>query len=161
MTRTKKSLNRRDALKVLGAAGTGLVTATLLPGKWDKPTMQMGVLPVHAQSSLCNVVLEYVREGVCQQFPGLACGNFNHVAQFSYTPVDLTPFQVSAIVCGASISCGMLAGVPGTVYVLVNRADLNCWGTRRITITFVGGCTGVWELSPPSQQLGEPGSFVP
>jgi len=49
--KTKKSLNRRDAIKVLAAAGAGLASATLLPGKWDKPAMQMGVLPAHAQSS--------------------------------------------------------------------------------------------------------------
>ncbi len=49
--KTRKSFSRRDALKVLAAAGAGLASATLLPGKWDKPAMQMGVLPAHAQSS--------------------------------------------------------------------------------------------------------------
>ncbi len=53
MTKTiaKKTLNRRAAMKVLAAASAGLASSTLLPGKWDKPAMQVGVLPAHAQAS--------------------------------------------------------------------------------------------------------------
>jgi hypothetical protein len=48
----KHAINRRDLLKVLGAAGAGLVGSLLLPGKWDKPVTRMGVLPAHAQASV-------------------------------------------------------------------------------------------------------------
>jgi len=50
-TKAKRPIRRREALKVLAAAGVGLASSTLLPGKWDKPAMQVGVLPAHAQAS--------------------------------------------------------------------------------------------------------------
>jgi hypothetical protein len=37
---------------VLGAAGAGVVSSLLLPGKWSKPVTYLGVLPAHAQASV-------------------------------------------------------------------------------------------------------------
>jgi len=48
----ENSLSRRELLKVLVATGGGLVAAAFLPGRWLKPLVSAGVLPVHAQSSL-------------------------------------------------------------------------------------------------------------
>jgi hypothetical protein len=110
--------------------------------------MQMGVLPVHAQSSVCNAVVEYATEGPCESFPQLACGTFDWVGQFSYTPTNLTPTGVDVNVCGEPISSGMVAGALGTVYILVNLADLQCNGPRVVSVTFNGGCVGVWESEP-------------
>jgi hypothetical protein len=45
-------VSRRQALKVLAAAGGALAVSSLLPEKWAKPEMEMGVLPAHAQSSV-------------------------------------------------------------------------------------------------------------
>jgi hypothetical protein len=146
--KTKKTINRRDALKALAAAGAGVVAASLLPGKWEKPAMQMGVLPVHAQSSVCNAEVEYTSEGFCESFPQLACGVFDYVGQFSYNPTYLTPTGVDVNVCGEDISSGMVAGAPGIVYVLIHQVDLECQGPRIITVTFNGGCVGVWESGP-------------
>jgi hypothetical protein len=47
----KKSITRRELLKVLVAAGGGITAAAFLPAKWVKPVVQSGVLPVHAQTS--------------------------------------------------------------------------------------------------------------
>lgn len=49
---TKKNLSRRDILKVLGAASGAAVLANL-PAKWSSPELAVGVLPAHAQTSLC------------------------------------------------------------------------------------------------------------
>ncbi|PWH13192.1 MAG: hypothetical protein DDG60_10910 [Anaerolineae bacterium] len=43
-------LSRRDALKILAAA-SGAVAISHLPSSWTKPELQVGVLPVHAQTS--------------------------------------------------------------------------------------------------------------
>jgi hypothetical protein len=147
-SKTKKTIKRRDALKVLAATGAGLAGATLLPGKWDKPAMQVGVLPVHAQSSVCNAEVEYVSEGPCEVFPNVACGNFDYIGQFSYTPVFLVPSGLDVDICEDNVASGFVAGAPGTIYVLINSEDLACQGARIITITFEGGCVGVWEAIP-------------
>jgi hypothetical protein len=52
----KKSLSRRDALKVLGAA-TGAAALANLPEKWSTPELATGVLPAHAQTSVCYALI--------------------------------------------------------------------------------------------------------
>ena len=49
MTENKK-LNRREALKLLGAAAGASLLAGL-PAKWSKPSVSGGTLPAHAQIS--------------------------------------------------------------------------------------------------------------
>lgn len=46
----KDGVSRRDALKVL-AATAGAVTLSILPDQWEKPVIEVGALPVHAQGS--------------------------------------------------------------------------------------------------------------
>jgi hypothetical protein len=48
--KTKAGLSRRDALKTL-AAITGAVTLASLPNNWEKPVVEVGALPAHAQAS--------------------------------------------------------------------------------------------------------------
>lgn len=43
------TLGRRRLLKVLAAAGGVTAASALLPGKWTKPTVRVGMLPAHAQ----------------------------------------------------------------------------------------------------------------
>lgn len=45
-----KKLNRRDAIKLLGAV-TGAAILANLPTKWKTPEIANGVLPAHAQTS--------------------------------------------------------------------------------------------------------------
>jgi hypothetical protein len=47
-------LSRRDALKALAAIGGAAAASALLPEKWVKPVVEAGVLPAHAQTSVCN-----------------------------------------------------------------------------------------------------------
>ncbi|MBI4761433.1 MAG: twin-arginine translocation signal domain-containing protein [Chloroflexota bacterium] len=47
---SSQKLSRREALKLLAAA-TGAAALSTLPPAWSKPDLQMGVLPVHAQTS--------------------------------------------------------------------------------------------------------------
>lgn len=42
---------RRELLKALGATGAAVTAATSIPGAWAKPVIEIGYLPVHAQSS--------------------------------------------------------------------------------------------------------------
>ena len=44
-------VNRRKLLKILAASGSAVVASTMIPGKWLKPVVDMGVLPAHAQLS--------------------------------------------------------------------------------------------------------------
>lgn len=43
--------SRRQLLKALIATGGAVTASTLLPGKWSKPVVEVGVLPAHAQVS--------------------------------------------------------------------------------------------------------------
>jgi len=53
---SKKPINRREMLKK-GALATGaaITAAAFLDGKWLKPIVKTGILPVHAQASVCGV----------------------------------------------------------------------------------------------------------
>lgn len=55
MTKSKPTLTRRDALKTL-AAVTGAVTLSSLPNQWEKPLVEVGALPAHAQTSVTGAV---------------------------------------------------------------------------------------------------------
>lgn len=50
-TRLKEEVSRRKLLKILAASGTAIAASAVLPGKWMKPVVNMGVLPAHAQQS--------------------------------------------------------------------------------------------------------------
>ncbi len=52
----KKPINRREMLKKGALAAGGAITAAaFLDGKWLKPIVKTGILPVHAQASACGV----------------------------------------------------------------------------------------------------------
>ena len=62
-----KSLSRRDALKAIAAA-TGAVTLANVPQKWETPLVEVGLLPVHAQSSTCTIQMDGIFSiGLCDQ----------------------------------------------------------------------------------------------
>jgi len=46
-------LSRRELLKSLAALGGAVAASSLLPEKWSRPQVGAGVLPAHAQSTLC------------------------------------------------------------------------------------------------------------
>jgi len=43
------TVSRRRLLKVLAAAGGAVAASTLLPDKWARPVVEVGMLPAHAQ----------------------------------------------------------------------------------------------------------------
>jgi hypothetical protein len=45
------TLSRRRLLKVIAATSGAAAAATMVPGKWAKPVVEIGVLPAHAQVS--------------------------------------------------------------------------------------------------------------
>jgi hypothetical protein len=45
------AVSRRQLLKALIATGGAITASTLLPAKWSKPIVEVGMLPVHAQIS--------------------------------------------------------------------------------------------------------------
>lgn len=67
-----KKLSRRDAIKLLGAAAGASVLVNL-PSKWSTPELASGVLPAHAQTSLCYGliidVIENINEDLNMNFP--------------------------------------------------------------------------------------------
>jgi hypothetical protein len=94
------SLNRREALKALAAAGGALAATAFLPGKWAKPLVEIGVLPAHAQGSCPDYQITILASGMCNQscnFPARyfvdftwSPGNFNSWNMtFGGVPVDL------------------------------------------------------------------------
>jgi hypothetical protein len=51
--RNDPRISRRELLKALAALGGAVAASSLLPEKWSQPQVGIGVLPAHAQSSLC------------------------------------------------------------------------------------------------------------
>lgn len=47
----EQTISRRKLLKVLAATGGTVTVTMLLPNKWAKPVVEVGVLPVHAQAT--------------------------------------------------------------------------------------------------------------
>ena len=44
-------LSRREALEILAALASTLAASAFLPDHWSAPRVEVGFLPVHAQSS--------------------------------------------------------------------------------------------------------------
>ena len=53
----KQEFSRRQILKTLSAMGGTFVATSLMPGKWVSPVVDIGVLPVHAQTSVSDLQL--------------------------------------------------------------------------------------------------------
>ena len=63
----EQTLSRRRLLKVLAATGSTVAATMLLPSKWAKPVIEVGVLPVHAQATPPP---DPVYSAVCDSTPG-------------------------------------------------------------------------------------------
>lgn len=51
-----KQASRRRILKVLGISAVTMTVGSVLPARWNKPLLQCGTLPVHAQTSGDTVI---------------------------------------------------------------------------------------------------------
>lgn len=47
----QRSVSRRELIKIIGAAGFAVAATALIPDRWLPPQIDIGVLPVHAQTS--------------------------------------------------------------------------------------------------------------
>jgi hypothetical protein len=140
-------LNRREVLKALMASGGALAVAAFLPSKWGKPMVEAGVLPAHAQGSIC-IELTFIESGYCASRPDLVCGNFDLWSYWQYVPGQFTPQEVIVEACGNIIPSSMLYTSGNTFYVFVNSADFNCPGYRKIYCITKEGCIGIWVSYP-------------
>ena len=147
-----KKINRRDALKLLGAA-TGAAALSNLPTKWHTPELASGVIPAHAQTSV-------VAAAVCTQ--NSLVGTFLAVnGNFQSNGVSLSvPFDASNIAGGnqppvvgnfASWNCNHVGCFLGTF-----RLDTNSAVNPLITMQFATFLTSVvvtWNTATPNHTI--------
>jgi hypothetical protein len=136
-------ISRRTLLKVIAAAGGSLAASTMLPGKWVKPVLKVGVLPVHAQTSTLGIY--HIVSSTASYFSGDGC--------LSNLSATITPaasgISMQVIVCDMSVSPPACApvGTAATVSGLATFDDpYTCFGSTpiRVTITFTNAsdCDG-------------------
>ncbi len=141
------SLPRRNLLKAL-AAGGALAAAAFLPEGWAKPAIEAGVLPAHAQSTVC-ATLEVIEGNACTAYP-IACGGFTDAVRFAFTPSNLTPWRSDVTACGRTAPSDVVydaQGYPGEFFLLFNGSDTSQCTDTRVVITFQEGCSGIWTLA--------------
>ena len=114
------SINRRDLLKALGAAGGALAAAAFLPGKWAKPVVEAGVMPAHAQSSALSIFSLGIQSLQPNQSPG--GGGYDWEAQFGYNDplgdVDMsTKLFALAQPCAQAIHTGQSLSTVGASFI--------------------------------------------
>jgi hypothetical protein len=141
------SLHRRDLLKALAASGGALAAAAFLPARWFKPVVEAGVLPAHAQSSVC-ATLQFVDEFRCGQ-SNIPCGNYEWIAIFRYDPASYTPQSLASFTaCGQSIPSDLYPSpVAGQLYVRYSiPPSIPPGGCRDsvVRVLFAEGCYGVY-----------------
>jgi hypothetical protein len=80
-----ETIGRRELLKAL-AATTGAVTAaSMLPGKWARPVVEVGLLPAHAQQTGYTIVARIVPTN-----PGIQGGEDNGSRNPAFIEVEVT-----------------------------------------------------------------------
>ena len=148
----KDQITRREVLKTLAASGGALAAAAFLPEKWTKPVVEAGVLPAHAQASLCATI-SLVRGLVTCDNETTCPPGWLFSAIFSFTPADLALSFVDMDICGTVVPSAFKA-VPGfsdQFYLFYNitpeEAMAICGGgayTAHVVATFASGCNGVF-----------------
>jgi hypothetical protein len=138
-----KPITRRALLKALAASGGALAAAALLPGKWARPLVEAGVLPAHAQGSLCAEISLSEAPAACQD--PAACQGFSAYIVLAYTPANLKVRSVSASSCSGAVSSGWTSRAAGSLTVFFNYEDLiNCtYGD--VEVSFTNGCKSAYR----------------
>jgi hypothetical protein len=87
-SRQSKTIGRRELLKAL-AATTGAVTAaSMLPGKWAKPVVEVGLLPAHAQQTAYRLNARVVSGGSPGQVGGAGGNTALVTVEVTVTPAE-------------------------------------------------------------------------
>lgn len=129
----KARISRRNLLKATAAAGGGLAASMFLPGKWVKPAIRVGVLPVHAQTSNPTQTLYQIVDSTAEQETGDGC--------FLSLGVTISPaddgIQMQVVINDLednrteTITATTVAGV-----ATFDTSNPICTGARTTTVTF-------------------------
>jgi hypothetical protein len=78
-------VGRRELLKALTATGGAVTAAALLPGKWTRPVVEVGLLPAHAQTSaltISNLEIELQIDSSASSILGPSLGASGAIGEF-------------------------------------------------------------------------------
>ena len=149
---SQKPINRREMLKKGALAAGGAITAAaFLDGKWVKPIVKTGVLPVHAQASACG---EYTFVPLFTPGPGIFTLSVTVVPAGPDGPISYEIMGVNGITLNpgvGSIGSGTLTGGTAT-FPEIFTIFLLPGPNRTVTIKFTYlGCdyTQILELVIP------------
>jgi len=136
----KEPINRREMLKK-GALATGgaITAAAFLDGKWLKPIVKPGILPVHAKASVCGVYTFTAR------FEDRDDGDYLGVTVSPIGPDGPISYEIMAVV-GITLDPGV--GSSGAAFLTGGTIDFaesyeftNTPGTEKVTIKWsYDGC---------------------
>jgi hypothetical protein len=142
-------VSRRELLKALAASGIALTAVASLPARWVKPFVEAGLLPAHAQGSICAKLFANNYPPNC--FTPGSCQGFDSGWLMSYLPQDLkiidVEFTAGGLGCADPIRYGWGPDRPGYFWLYFNQADFQFCTEYRATmiVTFEGGCIGVFD----------------
>jgi hypothetical protein len=135
-------VSRRELLKALAAAGGALGVAAFLPGRWSRPLVEAGVLPAHAQGSLCAEVA--LAQGATDCVNAQTCQGFTTFAILAYAPTNLTVSRISVVSCNQTQPSGFRNDGAGLFTVYYNLADIQNCPDVTVTVYFREGCNGIY-----------------
>ena len=127
MDEKKISINRREAIKAMLAAGGALAASTLIPGKWTRPVVQSGYVPAHAQGTLPPLTVTVIE--ACRDL-GTASLTYNDPAGMVTNSANVALYVQGS--CNQTVYNGTLGGLShsGDGYSgdFGLQFDLNCTG---------------------------------
>jgi hypothetical protein len=163
-------VSRRQALKVILAAGGSITAVAFLPEKWLKPVIRTGVLPVHAQTS-DQWLVDVSSDGGTPSFSTLVVSNINIHVYTPYAdvqadssasedkklgnPVPYAPVTTSYTNSGTGSVTGVTPSLPRTDtsdsvgYLHFDNITFTISGYGEITLSFKSGA-GAADLGPYS-----------
>src|SRR5260221_2302486 len=119
--KTTLKISRRDAVKILAAAGAATLAG--LPGKWAKPVLHFGALPVHAQTSAIRRAL------ICQASKVVRIIGIGPVT-------DTSQVQISPAAGGININYSIVTGGGMTLISPAASGSVATNGSGIASITF-------------------------
>jgi hypothetical protein len=162
MTKTvTQKISRRDALKILTAAA-GAAALANLPPKWSKPSLEIGVLPAHAQTSTTHTLVAGPDDPAANY-----CFPFGSTVTITPpTPGILMHYVITRSNSGTVIASPALTGTVPTnatgvasLTVTVNTSSIfNPGDTATVTWSFANASDG---MGTSSQVFTSAGSGCP
>jgi hypothetical protein len=144
--RSDNALARREALKVLAASAASLGAAAFLPSSWQKPVLQSGYLPAHAQSTFCLVGIGIEQQGVCAE--NGQC-EYLYLVEIGYSPQDWEVVDAWVTGCGFTQDSKYELHPPGHVTIYYNLSPVDCTQVL-FHLEFSNGCQASVPLNNPT-----------